>query len=166
MAHFRVSRGWISGPTAHPIPALGNAQGHAPSRYSRAESPAYVGAGPMSAAPWGGLAALNPIGVIVTHGVAMGWYGAGPLALKSAMLFSGIAGQFPVNSKPRSGSLLCGLLSVLVTRCFKSLPFRNSFTEDRTEDCADYLSPHAHLQDFAGVEDHFLWQSDHQPAAG
>jgi len=35
----------------------------------------------------------------------MGWYDAGPLALKSAKSFSGIPGQFPVNSKPRSGSL-------------------------------------------------------------
>ena len=41
----------------------------------------------------------NIIGVIVTHGVAMGWHGAGPLALKSAMSFSGIEGQFLVNSK-------------------------------------------------------------------
>ncbi len=48
---------------------------------------------------WGGLSALKIIGVIVTHGVAMGWHGAGPLALKSAMSFSGIEGQFLVNSK-------------------------------------------------------------------
>ena len=51
------------------------------------------------------LAALNPMGGIVTHGVAMGWYVTGPLALKSAMSFSGIPGQVPVNSKPGSGCL-------------------------------------------------------------
>ena len=36
-----------------------------------------------------GLSALNSMGGIVPHGVAMGWYVAGPLALKSAKSFSG-----------------------------------------------------------------------------
>jgi len=44
----------------------------------------------MPDASWGGLAALNPIVWIVTHGVAMGWYIAGPLALHNAKSFSGI----------------------------------------------------------------------------
>ena len=71
----------------------------------RAESPAQVAAVLISDVPWGGLTALNSIGVIVTHGVAMGWHVAGPLALKSAKSFTGIAGQFPVDSKSRSESL-------------------------------------------------------------
>ena len=45
----------------------------------------------------------------------MGWYDAGPLALKSAKSFSGIARQFAVNSKPSSGTL-----SRLA--CFRTLP--------------------------------------------
>ncbi|MCX6872555.1 MAG: hypothetical protein NTW21_01925 [Verrucomicrobia bacterium] len=45
------------------------------------------------------------MGVIVTHGVAMGWYVAGPLALKNAKSFSGIHRQFLDNSMPRSGSM-------------------------------------------------------------
>ena len=51
----------------------------------------------MPDALWGGLSAFNAIGVIVTQGAALGWYDAGPLALKIAMSFSGIPGRFTPN---------------------------------------------------------------------
>ena len=38
----------------------------------------------------------------MASGALMGWYVAGPLALKSAKSFSGIPGQFAVNSKQGS----------------------------------------------------------------
>ena len=67
----------------------------------------------LSVYPWGGLSALKIIRVIMTHGVAMGWHDAGPLALESSQFLfsaekSGTAswfpdldfpGQFPINSK-------------------------------------------------------------------
>jgi len=59
----------------------------------------------MSDASSGGLAALNLIAWIVTHGVAMGWYIAGPLALQRAKSFPGINCQFLDNAKPGSGCL-------------------------------------------------------------
>ena len=61
--------------------------------------PAHEAAGSMSDASWGGLSALYHIGLITTHGVAMGRYINGPLALKSAKSFSGIHGQFLENSQ-------------------------------------------------------------------
>jgi len=41
---------------------------------------------------WAGLSALALPGDAVTHGVAMGWHDAGPLALKSVISYSGIQG--------------------------------------------------------------------------
>ena len=52
---FAVFGFGFSGPTAHPIPALGSAQGHAPSWDSRAASPAHARAGPMPDASCCGL---------------------------------------------------------------------------------------------------------------
>ena len=50
----------------------------------RAENPARVVAVPIFDDPQGGLSAIHAIGVVVNHGVAMGWHVTGPLALKSA----------------------------------------------------------------------------------
>ena len=54
----------------------------------------------LSVYPWGGLSALKIIRVIMTHGVAMGWHDAGPLALESSQFLftaekSGTASWFP-----------------------------------------------------------------------
>jgi hypothetical protein len=42
----------------------------------------------MSDASWGGLSVLNLIGGMLSQAAGLGWYVAGPLALKSAGLFS------------------------------------------------------------------------------
>jgi len=44
----------------------------------------------LTDAAWGGLSALNNIGLIATQGVALGWHIAGPLVLKNAKSFAGI----------------------------------------------------------------------------
>jgi len=45
----------FGGPTAHPIPALGNAQGHAPEWDSRAKGPTHAAADPLVDASYCGL---------------------------------------------------------------------------------------------------------------
>ena len=92
--------------------ALGNAQ-DTRNDDVRGLKARHIWPAPASKAAWGGLSALNKIDLIATQGDALGWHIAGPLALKNARPFSGIAGHFPINSKPGSGSVMSGKLSLL-----------------------------------------------------
>jgi hypothetical protein len=62
---------------------MGIAHGFASTVILRAESPVYAVGFRQSNASWGGLAALNLALGFISRPVGPGWYGNGPLALKS-----------------------------------------------------------------------------------
>jgi len=115
LPHLDFLRLVIPGRRPNPYQPGPAAQVHPQLLDTRAASPAHTAAGPMSEVSCCGHAALNIYGIPFTHGVAMGWYDAGPLALKSAMSFSGTTGQFSVNSKPRFGSPKMDMDKIVVT---------------------------------------------------
>jgi hypothetical protein len=62
---------------------MGIAHGFASTVILRAESPVDADGFRQSNASWGGLTALNPALGFLSWPVGPGWYGNGPLALKS-----------------------------------------------------------------------------------